>query len=296
MSRPLRIEFAGALYHVTSRGDGREDIFLDDGDRDLFLKVLGEVSERFNWTAHAYCLMGNHYHLLLETPDGNLSKGMRQLNGVYTQRFNRKHARVGHVFQGRYKAIIVQKQTYLLELVRYIVLNPVRARMVRRAEDWPWSSYRATAGMADTLSWLATDWTLSSFSDKRSEAIERYKAFVADGKNQPAIWEQLKNQIYLGTDAFVAKMQAKKSDKQDLSEIPLSQRRAMAKPLEHYASRSGTRDQAIVNAYNSGAYGMKEIGEHFGLHYSRVSRIIANQRTVKENKLPNEQNKRSRKE
>ena len=205
MSRPLRIEFAGALYHVTSRGDGQEDIYLDDADRELFLDVLGEVSERFNWTPHAYCLMGNHYHLLLETPDGNLSKGMRQLNGVYTQRFNRKHKRVGHVFQGRYKAIIVQKQTYLLELARYIVLNPVRARMVRSAKDWPWSSYRATAGMADALPWLATDWILSAFSDKRSEAVERYKAFVAEGKNQPAIWEQLKNQIYLGTDAFIAK-------------------------------------------------------------------------------------------
>ncbi|MDD5058142.1 MAG: transposase [Sideroxydans sp.] len=282
MSRPLRIEFAGALYHVTSRGDGREDIFLDDSDRELFLEVLGEVSERFNWTPHAYCLMGNHYHLLLETPDGNLAKGMRQLNGVYTQRFNRKHKRVGHVFQGRYKAIIVQKQTYLLELARYIVLNPVRARMVRSAKDWPWSSYRASAGIADSPPWLATDWILSSFSDQCSEAIERYKAFVAEGKNQPAIWEQLKNQIYLGTDAFIAKMQAKKPDKEDLSEIPLGQRRAMAKPLEHYAAHSKTRDEAIVNAYNSGGYGMKEIGDHFGLHYSRVSRIIANQRKAKE--------------
>jgi len=281
MSRPLRIEFAGALYHVTSRGDGQEDIYLDDSDRELFLEVLGEVSERFNWTPHAYCLMGNHYHLLLETPDGNLAKGMRHLNGVYTQRFNRKHKRVGHVFQGRYKAIIVQKQTYLLELARYIVLNPVRARMVRSAKDWPWSSYRASAGIADSPPWLATDWILSAFSDKRSDAIENYKAFVAEGKNQPAIWEQLKNQIYLGTDAFVAKMQAKQPAKEDLSEIPLGQRRAMAKPLEHYVAHSNTRDEAIANAYSSGTYGMKEIGDHFGLHYSRVSRIIANQRKAK---------------
>jgi putative transposase len=282
MSRPLRIEFAGALYHVTSRGDGQEDIYLDDSDREVFLEVLDEVCERFNWTPHAYCLMGNHYHLLLETPDGNLSKGMRHLNGVYTQRFNRKHKRVGHVFQGRYKAIIVQKQTYLLELARYIVLNPVRARMVRSAKDWPWSSYRATAGMAEAQPWLVTDWILSSFSDQRSEAIERYKAFVAEGKDQPAVWEQLKNQIYLGTDAFIAKMQSKKPDKEDLSEVPLGQRRTMAKPLEHFAARGKSRDEAIVNAYNSGAYGMKEIGDHFGLHYSRVSRIIANQRKAKE--------------
>ena len=131
MARPLRIEFAGALYHVTSRGDRREDIYLDDGDRQLFLEVLEAVCERFNWEVHAYCLMSNHYHLLVETPDGNLSRGMRHLNGVYTQRFNRRHKKVGHVFQGRYKAILVQKENYLLELSRYIVLNPVRAGMVR---------------------------------------------------------------------------------------------------------------------------------------------------------------------
>ena len=131
MSRPLRIEFAGGLYHVTSRGDGREAIFLTEEDKRLFLSVLSEVVRDFNWAVHAYCLMDNHYHFLIETPDGNLSKGMRQLNGVYTQRFNRQHGRVGHVFQGRYKAIIVQKESYLLELARYVVLKPVRARMVR---------------------------------------------------------------------------------------------------------------------------------------------------------------------
>ena len=140
MARPLRLEFSGALYHVTSRGDGREAIFLADGDRKLFLDVFAGVSERFNWVLHAYCLMTNHYHLLVETPDANLSKGMRQLNGVYTQRFNRTYNRSGHVFQGRYKAILAQKEAYLLELARYVVLNPVRARMVRTAAEWPWSN------------------------------------------------------------------------------------------------------------------------------------------------------------
>src|SRR6266550_1709297 len=116
MARPLRIEFPGALYHVTARGDRREDIYLDDKDHSQFLTLLGEVCHRFNWIVHAYCLMTNHYHLVIETPDGNLAKGMRQLNGVYTQNFNRRHGRIGHVFQGRYKAILVQKETYLLEL------------------------------------------------------------------------------------------------------------------------------------------------------------------------------------
>jgi REP element-mobilizing transposase RayT len=131
MARPLRIEFAGALYHVTARGDRQENIFVTDADRISFLEILKQVVERFNWLVHAYCLMDNHYHLLVETPDGNLGQGMRQLNGVFTQTSNRNHNRVGHVFQGRYKAILIQKDSYLLELSRYIVLNPVRARMVK---------------------------------------------------------------------------------------------------------------------------------------------------------------------
>ena len=173
MSRPLRIEYAGALYHVTSRGDGQKEIYLDDKDRREFLTILGRVCERFNWMVHAYCLMSNHYHILVETPEGNLSQGMRQLNGVYTQSFNKNHKRVGHVYQGRYKAIIVQKDSYLLELSRYVVLNPVRARMVRSVVDWPWSSYRSTCGMTPPYEWQDTDWVLSAFSTRRKTAIER---------------------------------------------------------------------------------------------------------------------------
>ena len=196
MVRPLRIEFAGALYHVTSRGDGREAIFLGDEDRALWLEVLGQVFERCNWTVHAWCQMDNHYHLLLETPDGNLAKGMRQLNGVYTQRFNQSHSRVGHVFQGRYKSILVQKDAYLLELSRYIVLNPVRAHMVRSVGDWGWSNYRATAGMIVAPKWLETDWILAGFDQYKQEAQAAYRRFVAEGRDQPSPWEALKNQIY----------------------------------------------------------------------------------------------------
>ena len=147
MSRPLRIEFPDALYHVTSRGDRREDIFEDDQDRQTFLETLEQVITQFNWTCYAWCLMDNHYHLLIQTPDGNLSKGMRQLNGVYTQASNRRHGRVGHLFQGRFKAILVDSDAYLLELARYVVLNPVRAGMVKKPDGWAWSSYRASLGL-----------------------------------------------------------------------------------------------------------------------------------------------------
>ena len=140
MSRPLRIEFPNALYHVTARGDRREDIFEDDEDRRMFLSTLARVVTQFNWICHAWCLMDNHYHLLIQTPDGNLSKGMRQLNGIYTQAGNRRHRRVGHLFQGRFKAVLVDSDAYLLEVSRYVVLNPVRAGTVKKPGAWPWST------------------------------------------------------------------------------------------------------------------------------------------------------------
>jgi REP element-mobilizing transposase RayT len=139
MARPLRIEYEGAVYHVTSRGNERKPVFKDDGDREVFLDTLHKVNKRYNFLCYAYCLMDNHYHLIIETPDGNLSKGMRQLNGVYTQAFNKRHHRVGYIFQGRYKSILIQKESHLLEVCRYVVLNPVRAKAVNSPEEWRWS-------------------------------------------------------------------------------------------------------------------------------------------------------------
>jgi REP element-mobilizing transposase RayT len=185
MSRPLRLELAGGVYHVTSRGDGQEDIYLSDADRLAWLDVFGQVCARFNWVCHAWCQMTNHYHLLIETPEANLSQGMRQLNGVYTQRFNRAHERVGHVFQGRYKAILVERDSYLLELARYVVLNPLRAGMVRRLENWPWSSYLATCGQVASPEWLQTDWILAQFGRQRASAIRKYVEFVHEGARLP---------------------------------------------------------------------------------------------------------------
>jgi len=136
MSRPLRLELSGGLYHVTSRGDRREDIYVDDEDREEWLSLLGRVCYRFKWRCHAYCLMDNHYHIVIETAEANMSKGMQQLNGVYTQYYNRRHSRVGHVFQGRFKGILVEQDAYLLELARYVVLNPLRAKMIKDIQSW----------------------------------------------------------------------------------------------------------------------------------------------------------------
>jgi len=275
----MRLEFPNALYHVTSRGNAQQNIYLTDADRQQFLNVLNHVCQRYNWVVHAYCLMSNHYHLLIETPDGNLSKGMRQLNGLYTQDFNRAHKRVGHVYQGRYKAILVEKQAYLLELARYIVLNPVRAEMVRSAKDWKWSSYRATALLAETPKWLATHWLLSQFAKTKNVAIRRYREFVKAGKNQPSPMAELKNQVYLGGDDFVTQMQGKLTALQagtdvDLTEVPKVQRRLATFTLQDIMNKNPDRNTGILEAYQTGQFSMKEVGLQFGLHYSRVSRIV----------------------
>lgn len=273
MARPLRLEFAGALYHVTARGDRREAIYLDDADRALFLSLLGKVCSRFNWAIHAYCLMGNHYHLLIETPDGNLSRGMRHLNGVYTQAANRRHRRVGHLLQGRYKAIVVQKEAYLLELSRYVVLNPVRARMVAHAGEWPWSNYRASIGTASAPAWLDVEWLLSQFDAEPGRAVDAYARFVAEGAGRPGPLESVRHQLLLGDQAFEAKLRGLEG-RPALREVPRVQRRTLAWPLDAYAARYPDRNQAMARAYRSGAYSMQTIADHFGVHYRTVSRAV----------------------
>ena len=244
MARPFRIEFSGAFYHVTSRGDRREAIFEDDEDRLIFLRTLAEVVERFNWLCHAYCLMTNHCHLLVETPDGNLSKGMRHLNGVYTQATNRRHARTGHLFQGRFKGIIVDKDCYLLELTRYVVLNPVRAGMARQPGNWPWSSHRAMIGKTLAPAWLATDGILALFAKRRTTAQQRYRGFVKQGIKSASIWDELQQQIYLGDEKFVKRIQRKAGIQGDELSIPQAQRRAPAPALAKIVAKHHERNNA----------------------------------------------------
>lgn len=277
MARPLRIELAGGFYHVTSRGDRRDDIFDDDADRISWLELFGNVCQRFNWRCHAYCLMDNHYHIVIETAEANLSKGMRQLNGVYTQNYNRRHGRVGHVFQGRYKAILVERDRYLLELSRYVVLNPVRAGMVKKIAAWKWSNYHAMLGNVSAPAWLETDWVLGQLSKTRKKAIEGYIQFVCDGVGLPSVWKDLQGQVFLGGDKFIKRYQQYADPETQINEIPALQRRPKAKPIQYYDKKCRHRNQAILLAFSTGRYTLKEIGEYFNLHYSTVSRIVKNQ-------------------
>jgi len=277
MARPLRIEFPGAVYHITSRGNKKGKIFENDKDRKIFLKILGSVIKRYNFFCYAYCLMDNHYHLLIETPDGNLSQGMRQLNGVYTQKFNRAHNTVGHLFQGRFKAILVEKENYLLELCRYIVLNPVRAGIVDYPWQWEWSSYAATVGRVKRPKFLTIDWILSQFNKDRKKAQRAYEEFVLAGIGKEAPWKDLKGRIILGKDNFVEKIKAYLEERKEIEEIPKIERFAMRKGLNEIFSgirEKKERDKQIYTAHIKYGYTLKEIANYLGIHYSTVSKAL----------------------
>ena len=271
MSRPLRIEFEGAVYHVTSRGNAQSDIYLSDEDRETFLAVLAHVVDRFGWICHAYCLMSNHFHLMIETPKGNLSRGMRQLNGMYTQRFNRGHGRVGHVFQGRFKSIVVDKDAYLLELSRYIVRNPVAAGMVKDVGDWPWSSYLATAGEVSPPAFLDVGWLLSQFGRVAGKARAAYIAFVRD-EHAISPWDQLNGPDILGDDAFRGRLQEERSG--ETIGIPKRKQLLRHLPLAEIARADRERGDWMREAYREHGYTLQEIATYCRLHHSTVSRII----------------------
>jgi putative transposase len=279
MTRPLRIEYPGAVYHVTSRGNEKKAVFKDDSDREAFLKTLAHVNKRYNWICHAYCLMDNHYHLLIETPEGNLSIGMRQLNGVYTQTLNRRHRRVGHLFQGRFKAILIQKDSHLLEACRYVVLNPVRGQMVERPGDWKWSSYRATSGKENPHPCLTRDWILGQFSRKRVKAVKEYQQFVNWGIGKESIWIDVKGQAILGEDEFVDGLIDHLRKHKDIPDIPKSQRYVSRPSLVKIFTGGilrdkGKRDRKIVEAVEKYGYRQREVADHLGMYFTSVSRIM----------------------
>ncbi|WP_332853537.1 transposase [Duganella sp. S19_KUP01_CR8] len=274
MTRPLRIEFTGALYHITSRGNRKAVIYRDDTDRLVWQQTLSEVCQQFNFAVYAFCQMGNHFHLLLEAVDGNLSQGMRQLNGVYSQYFNRRHDLAGHVFQGRYSAILVQRETYLLEVARYIVLNPVRANLVAAAADWPWSSYRQTLTVATAPTWLCADRLLEHFDTTLTNTADSYRRFVDAGIGGANPASQIHKQLLLGDDEFIE--QFKSPDTlAEVAGISRTQRSLLAPSLSAFQEKYADRNEAMARAYASNAYTLTAIARHFAVSVSTVSRAIA---------------------
>jgi putative transposase len=290
MARPLRLEYPGALYHLTARGDRQEPVFKDDGDYLAFIDLLAKEVMQQGWVLYAFCLMGNHYHLLLETPEPNLVKGMRRLNGVYTQAFNRRHHRVGHVFQGRYKSILVDKESRLLELCRYVVLNPVRAGMVASVQNWRWSSYLPTCGKAGCPEWLAAERVLELFgSSGGTRARQVYTRFVAAGVKQPAPWTELKGQIFLGSDAFHDAMQARlRGEKpKGVSRRQLAPSRPHPQDVVHTVARAyGIKSSDVLDRRSGPAFqhavyllrrranlSLQEVAQLAGVSIGRIAQI-----------------------
>jgi putative transposase len=225
MARPLRLDQPGLTHHITSRGNERRKIFRDDTDCLKFLDLLGQTVLRFGWILHSYVLMINHFHLVLETPEATLSDGMHWLNGTYAAWFNKRHKRSGHLFQGRFHSFLVDKQEYLMDVMRYVALNPVRARLAARPEDYRWSSYRDTAGYEAAPPWLTTSDILSQIRDTTEEAQEVYRQYVCQKIGvRGSIWDKVVNQIYLGTSAWVEKMRVLVESEPRSDEHPRAQR------------------------------------------------------------------------
>jgi hypothetical protein len=221
--------------------------------------------------------MNNHYHLVLETPDANLSKGMRRLNGVFTQAMNRRYGRTGHLFQGRFKAILIQKETHFLEVCRYVVLNPVRAKAVKELRQWKWSSYGATAGLRSPHRCLSTQEVLQQFGERRAAAQQRYREFVRDGIRSASPWDEVRGQSLLGLEGFVEGLLPYVAEKMLIKEIPKGQRyvgRPALKKLFRANASKTARDKWISLAVERYGYSQAEIAGFLGLHYSTISRLM----------------------
>jgi putative transposase len=265
VARPLRVLFPGALYHVFARGNERRPIFGDESDYNRFLTLVESTLARHGWLCHSYCLMTNHYHLLVETPRANLPAGMRHLNGCYTQYFNRRRERVGHLFQGRYMSVLVEEESGLLPVVRYIARNPVRAGMCNRPEEWRWSSYAATIGEEPAPAWLATNWLVEQLGGTREQARQRLRAYVESEAIDPS---PVVRGVFLGSDEFILE---RTTGLERQAEIP----RKHWQPIRPSLSvLFATHDEPVAAAYRDWGYTLLEIAAHLGCHYSTVSRRL----------------------
>lgn len=268
MARPLRVLFPGALYHITARGNERKRIYRDTNDYTSFYEYLDGAVERYGVVCHGFALLGNHYHLIFETPRGNLPEAMRHLNGCYTQWFNRRHRRCGHLFQGRYTAVLVEKEAHLLGVVRYLALNPQRAGLCEKPEDWPWASYPALLGLTPPPPFLTTDWVLAQFAPQRASARQRLKAFVDEAitGNDDAL--PLRGEIYLAGDDF---LHTHVGQREPIEEIPRGHWQPLPPTLDQLFA---TEPSPIKTAYHKYGYTLRQIAQHLDCHYATISRRL----------------------
>jgi REP element-mobilizing transposase RayT len=284
VSRPLRIEYPGAFYHVTSRGNERRTVFQSNRDREKYLSYLESAHERHGAVIHVYCLMGNHYHLLLETPRGNLSKILHYINGSYTTYFNIKRNRSGHLFQGRFKGILVDKDEYCNELSRYVHLNPVRAGMVKAPSEYPWSSYRYFVGRDKKPNWLTTEFILEGFGGDRGS--KKYREYVERGE-----YGEIENPLrkvvastFLGGKEFIERikleyLEKKEIDRRDLPALKEILMRPSLESIERAVIKVAGRGHPLFKkifiylSYQHSGLNLREIGEYFGMQRSAISQL-----------------------
>ncbi len=272
MARPVRIEYSGAYYYISSKGIEGNPIFKDIKDRQEFLTILQEVIGRMQWDVFAYNLMPDSFQLFIKTPKPNLSKGMRQLNGIYTQRYNVKYETQGNIFHGRFKAVLVEEQSFS-ELVQHVVHVPVLKRKARKLDKWKWSSYQAIAGFVEGSQWLNISEVLSHYGKQKKRAQTAFAKAVAAMDKDDDITAAIQGQILLGSDSFVAKWKKQLASGKVMDKA--RQRKAKkVKPLSDFGKRFKNVKTAMVKAYETGNYTLDQIGNHFGVHYSTVSRTV----------------------
>ena len=281
MARPLRLERPGASYHVSCCGNAGLKVFRGPEDSALFLKILGETCLRHHWRCLAYCLLPDGYSLVVVTEEATLSRGMRQVNGRYTQAFHRRHATAGHLFQGRYRAVMVEPGPFLVQVCCDLLRQPVGRGLAPEAAAWRWSSYRATLGQqsanAPAPAWLDPKELLAMLGPEAGAARAQLAEEVAR-KPGKSVWESLRHQVFLGSESFVEarREEARQaaSARGNLTEIPRSQWQAPPPPLESFRELAQSRDEAMAKAYLSGAYRQATIASYFEVHYSSVSRAV----------------------
>jgi putative transposase len=254
MARPLRLECADAIHHVMSRGIERRNICLDHIDRNIWADILARAAERFRWRVFAYCLLDNHFHLFLRAPEAGLSPGMRQLNGDYAGYFNRRHGRVGPLMQGRYKSVLVEESGHWAELSRYVHLNPVRAGLCERPEQWLWSSYRCYHRPALRPEWLDCRTVLEEFGKDEAKARRAYRAFMAEGLGRKLDNPVTKaaHGLVLGSDEFVRRVRRMLSGREARGDVPAVGRLRRGRDLEMLAERLARRLGADRSAWQIG--------------------------------------------